>query len=104
VRPERVKHTHGKSGKRRWVAFVDVESATQRYYFAASERAHYDGALVPDNGRLRKARYLTERNAHRIVDRLGETAKSGSKHDPNRRVPRADTLINCRRRSTGRFG
>jgi hypothetical protein len=53
-----------------------MKAASERYDVASSKCARHERSRVADDGRGRKSRYLGERNPNRVLDLLGQSAKS----------------------------
>src|SRR6266550_456886 len=83
---------------------IDVKAAAERDNFAATQISNYDGALVPGDRHLRKARDVDEGYPHCIVDLSGEPSEAGSQHDSDRRVSGAGALTDRSCRLASRFG
>ena len=81
--PERVKNPNRECRQRGWMPLVHVKAAAQGDDLAAAQGSDDDSAFVAGDCDLRKARYVTERNAHGVRDRFGESAQSGAEDDPD---------------------
>src|SRR5205085_388656 len=73
---EFVQYSHRKSGERRRMSFVHVKSSRESEQVAATQPPRNQRSRVTNYCRLRKSRYVSVGNAHRIFDFICKTAEA----------------------------